>query len=55
MHFGKNREHEYTMKLGKGERSYVIEKSLVERDLGIMVLIDFKWVIKVEKATKTAK
>ena len=33
----------------------MIEKSLVERDLGIMVSSDLKWVTQVEKATKAAK
>jgi ribonucleases P/MRP protein subunit RPP40 len=38
MHFGKeNREQTYTMSLGQGEQPHVIEKSLVERDLGLMV------------------
>ena len=56
MHFGqKNKEHEYTMELGQGERSHVIEKSLVERDLGVMVSSDLKWVTQVEKVTKMAK
>ena len=51
----KNKEHEYTMKLGERDWLRVIEKSFVERDLGIMVSSDFKWVTQVEKATKTAK
>ena len=39
MHFGKkNREQTYTMSLGQGEQPHVIEKSLVERDLGYKVL-----------------
>ena len=33
----------------------MIEKSLVERDLGLMVSSDLKWVTQVEKATKAAK
>jgi hypothetical protein len=33
----------------------VIEKSLVERDLGLMVSSDLKWATQVEKATKAAK
>jgi hypothetical protein len=41
MPFGKkNREQTYTMCLGKGEEPHVIEKSLVERDLGLMVSTD---------------
>ena len=38
-----NREHQYTMELGKGEQPHKIEKSLVERDLGLMVSSDLKW------------
>ena len=56
MHFGKkNKENTYTMELGLGEQPHRIEKSLVERDLGIMVSSDLKWVNQVEKATKAAK
>jgi hypothetical protein len=41
MPFGKkNREQTYTMCLGQGEEPHVIEKSLVERDLGLMVSTD---------------
>jgi hypothetical protein len=56
MHFGKkNREQTFTMSLGQGEQPHVIEKSLVERDLGLMVSSDLKWATQVEKATKAAK
>ena len=56
MHFGKkNREQTYTMSLGQGVQPHVIEKSLVERDLGLMVSCDLKWATQVEKATKAAK
>ena len=56
MHFGKkNKENTYTMELGLGEQPHIIEKSLVERDLGLMVSSDLKWVNQVEKATKAAK
>ncbi len=56
MHLGKkNREQTYTMSLGQGEQPHVIEKSLVERDLGLMVSSDLKWATQVEKATKAAK
>ena len=56
MHFGKkNKENMYTMELGLGEQPHIIEKSLVERDLGLMVSSDLKWVNQVEKATKAAK
>ena len=48
MHFGKkNREQTYTMKLGHGEQQHVIEKSLVERDLGLLVSSDLKWATQV--------
>ena len=51
----KNKEHEYTVKLGQEERSHVKEKSLVERDLGVMVSSEIKWVTQLEKVTNTAK
>ena len=48
MHFGKkNREQTYKMKLGHGEQQHVIEKSLVERDLGLLVSSDLKWATQV--------
>ena len=43
------------MSLGQGVQPHVIEKSLVERDLSLMVSSDLKWVNQVEKATKAAK
>jgi hypothetical protein len=55
MHFGKKNKGRYTMSLGQGEQPHVIEKSLVERDLGLMVSSDLKWATQVEKATKAAK
>ena len=56
MHFGsKNVEHEYTMELGMGKEPHIIEKSLVERDLGLMVSSDLKWITQVDKAIKSAK
>ena len=56
MHFGKkNREQMYTMKLGHAERHHVIEKSLVERDLGLMVSCDLKWATQVERLLKSRK
>ena len=51
----KNREHKYKMELGQGKQPHEIEKSLVERDLGLLVSSDLKWVNQVEKATKAAK
>ena len=35
----KNREHKY----GQGKQPHEIEKSLVERDLGLLVSSDLKW------------
>ena len=56
MHFGKkNKENMYTMELGLGKQPHIIAKSLVERDLGLMVSSYLKWVNQVEKATKAAK
>ena len=43
------------MELGLRELPHKIEKSLIERDLGLMVSSDLKWVSQVEKATKAAK
>ena len=43
------------MELGQGENPHRIEKSLVERDLGLMVSGDLKWVNQVDKATKVPK
>ena len=33
----------------------MIEKSIVERDLGLLVSSDLKWATQVEKASKAAK
>ena len=43
------------MELGQEEQSHLIEKSLVEMDLGLMVLSDLKQSTQVDKATKVAK
>ena len=43
------------MELGQGKQPHEIEKSLVERDLGLLVSSDIKWANQVEKATKAAK
>ena len=38
MHFGKkNRENEYTMYMGQDAPPHIIEKTMVERDLGVML------------------
>ena len=42
------------MKLGHGEQQHVIEKSLVERYLGLIISSDLKWATQVEKASKAA-
>ena len=41
MHFDRNNtEHKYSMKLKEGESNHVIEKTLAERDLGLMIAKD---------------
>ena len=56
MHFGKNNKcHEYKMELGQGVAPHTIEKTLIERDLGLMISNDLKWVNQIDKATNTAK
>ena len=55
IHFGKNnRENVYTMKLGDNE-VHTLEKTVLERDLGILVSKDLKWGNQVDKAVKSAK
>ena len=42
MHFGRRiAEHEYIMELNEGESPNVIQKTLVKRDLGLMISKDF--------------
>ena len=56
MHFGKNNaEREYKMDLGQNSPPHIIEKTLIERDLGIIIANDLKWVHQIEKAVQTAK
>ena len=56
MHFGKNNiEKEYKMDRDQNSPPNIIEKSLVERDLGIMIASDLKWIHQIDKAVKTAK
>ena len=43
------------MKLEQGEQPHLIEKSQVERYLGLMVYCDLKWAAQVDKATKATK
>ena len=51
----KNTENEYTMDLGENLIPHKIEKTLVERDLGILLSSDLKWTNQTVKATKAAK
>ena len=51
----KNREHKYKMELGQGKQPHEIEKSLVERDLGLLVSSDLKWANQVERLPKLQK
>ena len=54
MHFGRNNpENVYTMKLEDDEINQ-IEKTELERDLGILISNDLKWENQVNKAAKTA-
>ena len=56
MHFGKNNvEREYKMDLGENSPPHIIEKTLVERDLGIMKANDLKWIHQIEKTVQVAK
>ena len=56
MHFGMNNvEREYKMDLGWDTPPHIIEKTQVERDLGIMISNDLKWVHQIEKAVQAAK
>ena len=43
------------MDLGQYSPPHIIEKTLVERDLGIIIANDLKWVHQIEKAVQTAK
>ena len=40
------------MELGHGKQPHEIEKSLIERDLALLISCDLKWANQVEKATK---
>ena len=45
MHFCKrNREKEYTMEMDMGQEQHIIEKTLVKKDLGIIISNVLKWV-----------
>ena len=51
MHFGnKNKEFKYVMNFGENEAPHKIEKTLVERDVRIMISNDVKWADQVIKA-----
>ena len=55
MHFcRRNAEHEYIMEFNEGETPHAIQKTLVERDLGLMIPKDLKLVSQIEKATRSA-
>ena len=50
IHFGKkNREHKYKMELGQGKQPHEIEKSLVERDLGLFYQATLNGLPKLQK------
>ena len=54
MHFGRNNPgNVYTMKL-EGDEIHQIEKTELERDLGILISNNLKWENQVNKAAKTA-
>ena len=43
MHFGReNKCNEYNMELGQGVAPHIIEKTLIERDLGLIISSDLK-------------
>ena len=48
----KNKEHEHTTSLDQNTEPHRIEKTLVERDVGIMPSKDLTWESQTEKATK---
>ena len=55
MHFGKyNPETSYNMKLNDNGLFHHIEKSVLERDLGLLISNDLKWANQIDKVTKTA-
>ena len=54
--FGKkNKERVYTMNMGQDGPPHIIEKTIVERDLGVMLSRDMKWEDQTEKAVNVAK
>ena len=56
MHFGKkNKERVHTMNMGQNAPLHIIEKTMVERDLGVMLSKDIKWANQAEKALNAAK
>ena len=55
MHLGnKNQRKDNTMKLGKDREPHILEKTELEKDLGVLVSSDLKWAAQVDKATKSA-
>ena len=56
MHFGKtNKCQEHNMDLGQGVATHIIEEILIERDLGLIISNDLKWVNQIDKATNIAQ
>ena len=50
MHFGRrNAEYENIMKSKLAESPHVIQKTLIERFLGLMISKDLKWVNQITK------
>ena len=56
IHFGKNNMvREYKTDLGQNSPPHIIGKTLVERDLEIMISCDLKWIHQINKAVQDAK
>ena len=56
MHFGnKNREKVYTMNMEQDVPPNIIENTIVERDLGLMLSSDMKWEDQTGKAVNAVK
>ena len=43
------------MNIGQGVAPHIIEETLIERDLGLMISNELKWVDQIDKATNIAK
>ena len=56
MHIGRiNKDHEYTLSSVHDKELHKIEKTLVERELGILLSNDLKWESQTEKVNKAVK